>query len=164
MKYHHIPIVIGGAIALMTLIPLASQAEGRQHKKHCREYTQKVTIGNKIKTAYGTACLKPDGSWQLHPNKVEKIVHHKHKAHVKKEHVKVVHHTKKKHKHHAKEVHYKPHHKKRHRVSKRYYRSSFNSPHFKRHKFNRHHSRHGFNHKRYHSRGYSVHKRVHFGF
>lgn len=31
---------------------------------YCREYTETVTIGNKTQTAYGTACMQPDGSWQ----------------------------------------------------------------------------------------------------
>lgn len=31
----------------------------------CREFQQTVTIGGEIETAYGTACLQPDGSWKI---------------------------------------------------------------------------------------------------
>jgi len=33
--------------------------------RQCREFQQKVTIGGKTEQAYGTACLKADGSWEL---------------------------------------------------------------------------------------------------
>ena len=36
-------------------------------KPYCREYTQKLTIAGKTQTGYGTACLQPDGSWELRP-------------------------------------------------------------------------------------------------
>ncbi len=32
---------------------------------YCREYTKNVTVGRRIQEAYGTACLQPDGSWQV---------------------------------------------------------------------------------------------------
>lgn len=33
--------------------------------QQCREFQQTITIGNKTEQAYGTACLKSDGSWQI---------------------------------------------------------------------------------------------------
>jgi surface antigen len=33
--------------------------------ENCREYTEKVMIGGKEETAYGTACRQPDGSWKI---------------------------------------------------------------------------------------------------
>lgn len=150
MIKHHIPIIVGAATAIMALIPFISQAEGHHnHKKHCREYTQKITIGHKTKTAYGTACRQADGAWALTPASVKTTLHHKNKV------VKKAHHTKKKHKHHAEEVYYKP----RHHVKKHSYRSSFNHPHYKkRHHFkSRHHSKHRQSHHGFHSR-------IHFGF
>ena len=33
--------------------------------RQCREYHHTVTIGGRQEEAYGTACLQPDGSWQL---------------------------------------------------------------------------------------------------
>lgn len=35
--------------------------DGRQ----CREFQQQVTIGGKKQDAYGTACLQPDGTWEV---------------------------------------------------------------------------------------------------
>ena len=34
---------------------------------YCREYTQSFTIGKQTQTGYGTACLQPDGSWEIQP-------------------------------------------------------------------------------------------------
>ncbi|MQA66803.1 MAG: glycine zipper 2TM domain-containing protein [Alphaproteobacteria bacterium] len=31
---------------------------------YCREYQTKIVIGGKVENAYGTACRKPDGSWE----------------------------------------------------------------------------------------------------
>lgn len=38
-----------------------------QQQSYCREYTQTLKIADHIQKAYGTACLQPDGSWQLMP-------------------------------------------------------------------------------------------------
>ena len=32
---------------------------------YCREYTQEVVIGGERKKAYGKACRKPDGNWEI---------------------------------------------------------------------------------------------------
>lgn len=32
---------------------------------YCREFTQTVSIGGKIKESYGTACMQPDGTWEM---------------------------------------------------------------------------------------------------
>lgn len=32
---------------------------------YCREFTQVVDIGGRAESAYGTACMQPDGSWQI---------------------------------------------------------------------------------------------------
>lgn len=31
----------------------------------CREYQTTVSVGGRMRNAYGTACLQPDGSWQV---------------------------------------------------------------------------------------------------
>ena len=31
----------------------------------CREFSQSVTIGGRSETAYGIACLQPDGAWRI---------------------------------------------------------------------------------------------------
>jgi surface antigen len=33
--------------------------------QYCREYSQKITVGGKTESGYGTACRQPDGSWQI---------------------------------------------------------------------------------------------------
>lgn len=33
--------------------------------RYCREYQQEITVGGKRESAYGTACQKPDGSWEI---------------------------------------------------------------------------------------------------
>lgn len=32
---------------------------------YCREFTQDVTIGGKVKKSYGTACMQPNGAWKI---------------------------------------------------------------------------------------------------
>ncbi|MGE4351622.1 MAG: glycine zipper 2TM domain-containing protein [Bdellovibrionales bacterium] len=36
-------------------------------RRHCREFTQTIRIDGKLQESYGTACLRPDGSWQIEP-------------------------------------------------------------------------------------------------
>ena len=45
------------------LVP--AQAQARDNDRYCREYTKTVRIGGNVEAAYGTACMQPDGSWQL---------------------------------------------------------------------------------------------------
>jgi surface antigen len=46
-----------------TITPAATyQAPSGQF---CREYTQTVNIGGKSEEAYGTACRRPDGTWEI---------------------------------------------------------------------------------------------------
>lgn len=33
--------------------------------RYCREYQSKVRIGNNVQDTYGTACMQPDGSWEI---------------------------------------------------------------------------------------------------
>lgn len=33
--------------------------------RYCREYQTKTTIGGQRQSSYGTACLQPDGSWEI---------------------------------------------------------------------------------------------------
>ncbi len=34
-------------------------------QQHCREYQSQVAVGGYAQPGYGTACLQPDGSWQI---------------------------------------------------------------------------------------------------
>jgi len=51
----------GGATGAVTTTRVGTSTSGRQ----CREFQQTVTIGGKTEQAWGTACLQPDGSWEL---------------------------------------------------------------------------------------------------
>ena len=46
-----------------SVVPLreGQTPDGRQ----CREFQQNVTIGGREEEAYGTACMQPDGTWQV---------------------------------------------------------------------------------------------------
>jgi len=33
--------------------------------RYCREYQSTVIVGGMVRPSYGTACLQPDGSWQI---------------------------------------------------------------------------------------------------
>jgi len=50
-----------GVLAVMAISsPLAAYNE-----PYCREYTKPVTVGNRVQEGFGTACMQPDGSWQV---------------------------------------------------------------------------------------------------
>jgi surface antigen len=36
-----------------------------QSGQYCREFQNKITVGGKTESGYGTACRQPDGSWQI---------------------------------------------------------------------------------------------------
>lgn len=36
-----------------------------QSGEYCREYQQNITVGGRQETGYGTACLRPDGQWEI---------------------------------------------------------------------------------------------------
>lgn len=57
----------GAAAALSALVSFAPAAKAQSYGggDYCREYTRTVTIGNRREEAYGTACLQPDGQWQI---------------------------------------------------------------------------------------------------
>ena len=43
-----------------------AQTRTQSHSaEQCREYTKNVSINGRAETAYGTACLRPDGSWEI---------------------------------------------------------------------------------------------------
>jgi hypothetical protein len=51
-------------IAVTALIMLGGSSNAWA-QDFCREFTSTVTIGNRIQESVGTACLNPDGSWQI---------------------------------------------------------------------------------------------------
>lgn len=48
------------AIGLLALVGSAQAAE-----PYCREFSQQIVVGGKVRQGYGTACLQPNGSWQI---------------------------------------------------------------------------------------------------
>ena len=59
------------AVATQVLLSTAAQAQtvmmAAPGQPYCREYTQIVKIGSTQQKGYGTACLQPDGTWQMTP-------------------------------------------------------------------------------------------------
>jgi hypothetical protein len=51
----------GGASGRVMTIRDGTSASG----SYCREYQQTVTVGNRVEEGYGTACMQPDGAWQI---------------------------------------------------------------------------------------------------
>ena len=51
----------GGRSGSVTAVRDGQTPDGRQ----CREFQQTVTIGGRQEEAYGTACMQPDGTWQV---------------------------------------------------------------------------------------------------
>jgi surface antigen len=42
--------------------------EDRSSGEYCREYTQKIKVGGRTETGYGTACRQEDGDWEIVSN------------------------------------------------------------------------------------------------
>jgi hypothetical protein len=55
----------GAAVAVTLLIGSYSPSHAATSGDYCREYTRTVYIGNQRQEAYGTACLRPDGQWEI---------------------------------------------------------------------------------------------------
>jgi 17 kDa outer membrane surface antigen len=50
-----------GASGSVTAVRDGVDAGGR----YCREFQHQITVGNRAQEGYGTACLQPDGAWQI---------------------------------------------------------------------------------------------------
>lgn len=51
-------------LTAMIAAPSFASSEARA-ADYCREYTKTVSVGGRAERAYGTACLRPDGSWEI---------------------------------------------------------------------------------------------------
>jgi hypothetical protein len=51
----------GDASGTVETTRVGTSSTGRQ----CREFQQTVTVGGRTEQAYGTACLQPDGDWEI---------------------------------------------------------------------------------------------------
>ncbi len=45
--------------------PVQQAPAPSQPEPYCREYTREIVIDGETQTAYGTACMRADGSWRL---------------------------------------------------------------------------------------------------
>ncbi len=61
--YQMTNILLGTALILGTVSGFASNAKAND--SYCREYTKNIIVDDQKQTAYGTACLQPDGSWKI---------------------------------------------------------------------------------------------------
>ncbi len=52
------------ALTALIAVPTFASSEARA-EDYCREYTKTVSISGRAERAYGTACLRPDGSWEI---------------------------------------------------------------------------------------------------
>lgn len=64
------PMIILGKDTAATLPepppgPIYGEVYRDERGRYCREYQTTGTVGGKVEPLYGTACLQPDGSWQL---------------------------------------------------------------------------------------------------
>lgn len=58
------------SLLCLTVIALPAMAD----EPYCREYTKQAKIGGKMQEVYGTACMQPDGSWEIvSQNAVEEV-------------------------------------------------------------------------------------------
>jgi hypothetical protein len=48
-----------------TLTALTAAYSAQANTPYCREFTQSVTIGGRVEHGYGTACMQPDGAWEI---------------------------------------------------------------------------------------------------
>ena len=46
-------------------VPFIGSTKTAQAEEYCREYTKTVSVGGRAEQAYGTACYRPDGSWEI---------------------------------------------------------------------------------------------------
>lgn len=59
-KYLWLPLtLLSSVLSSLAINASAAQAE------YCREFNQQITIDGRSQPAYGTACMQPDGSWEI---------------------------------------------------------------------------------------------------
>jgi hypothetical protein len=63
MKKHIWTIILVATLGLSSSDAYANRYNGSND--YCREYTGTIYVGGRAQQGYGTACLQPDGSWQV---------------------------------------------------------------------------------------------------
>lgn len=64
MNKYALPALAAGFVVLLCGAAAPASARGGDGD-YCREYTRQVTIGGRVETSYGYACLQPDGQWLI---------------------------------------------------------------------------------------------------
>jgi len=59
----HKTIILAALAALPMLIP--ANAEARDNRQVCREYTKTIRIDGRLEIGYGTACRTSDRTWEI---------------------------------------------------------------------------------------------------
>ncbi|MDP9126664.1 MAG: hypothetical protein M3N08_00185 [Pseudomonadota bacterium] len=54
-------------LAVLPARPAASIYASERYGSYCRQFSQRVRIGDHIEESYGTACMQPDGTWRITP-------------------------------------------------------------------------------------------------
>jgi hypothetical protein len=52
-------------LTALVSVPVLGASKAQANDEYCREYTKIVRIGGRSEQAYGMACYKPDGSWEI---------------------------------------------------------------------------------------------------
>ena len=52
-------------LTTLVVLPVIGGSQEAHADEYCREYTKTVSIGGQRERAYGTACYRPDGSWEI---------------------------------------------------------------------------------------------------
>lgn len=55
------------SVAQARTVYYTTTVEPPETQQYCREYTQTLKIGSHTQRSHGTACMQPDGSWELMP-------------------------------------------------------------------------------------------------
>lgn len=67
-SYQPQPVVIEEPPVMLTPGYLSSEARPvpqNENGQYCREYQTQVKVGGTAHSSYGTACMQPDGQWQI---------------------------------------------------------------------------------------------------
>lgn len=64
MNKYALPALAAGFVVILCGAAAPASARGGDGD-YCREYTRQVTIGGRVETSYGYACLQPDGQWLI---------------------------------------------------------------------------------------------------
>lgn len=59
------PVIYPVPLAQPVYYPVAPAQPPATPERYCREYTRDVWVGGRKQQSYGSACLQPDGSWEM---------------------------------------------------------------------------------------------------